>query len=64
MTEPKFNLCACMGLVGTDPYCPCEMRRRGLKSDSEWTEEDKARFTKALGDMFGWEEQQGEQNEK
>lgn len=46
-------ICACMGLVGKDPYCPCEMRRRGLKSDSEWTPEDIARLEAALSDAFG-----------
>lgn len=24
------NLCACMGPRGTDPFCPCEMRNKGL----------------------------------
>ncbi len=26
-----MNLCACMGASGTDTYCPCEMKRKGLK---------------------------------
>jgi hypothetical protein len=26
-----MNVCACMGASGKDPYCPCEMKRRGLK---------------------------------
>ncbi len=25
------NVCACMGVIGNDPYCPCEMKRKGLK---------------------------------
>ena len=64
MTEPKFSMCACMGLVGKDPYCPCEMRRRGLKSDADWTEEDKARLNKAFAEMFGWKEEPGDQIEE
>lgn len=27
-----MNLCACMGRIGSDPYCPCEMKRQGLKT--------------------------------
>lgn len=57
----SLNMCACMGLVGKGPYCPCEMRRRGLKSDAEWTEEDKAHLNKALAEMFGWDETKGVQ---
>lgn len=26
----EFTMCACMGPVCGEPYCPCEMRRRGL----------------------------------
>jgi len=26
-----MNACACMGKIGNDPYCPCEMNRKGLK---------------------------------
>lgn len=26
-----MRVCACMGAIGSDPYCPCEMERRGLK---------------------------------
>ena len=26
-----MNICACIGASGKDPYCPCEMKRRGLK---------------------------------
>ena len=25
-----MNACACMGAMGKDPYCPCEMKRLGL----------------------------------
>lgn len=27
-----LNMCACMGPVYGEPYCPCEMNRRGLPS--------------------------------
>lgn len=27
----EIHMCGCMGRQGSDPYCPCEMRRRGLK---------------------------------
>ena len=26
-----MNLCACMGKIANDPYCPCEMKKRGMK---------------------------------
>lgn len=26
-----MNICACIGIVGGDPYCPCEMKQRGLE---------------------------------
>ena len=26
----EISLCACMGPLGGEPYCPCEMERRGL----------------------------------
>lgn len=28
-----MNLCACLGPVDGDPYCPCEMKHRGLTSN-------------------------------
>lgn len=28
-----LNACACMGPCWGDPYCPCEMGRKGLKSN-------------------------------
>jgi hypothetical protein len=24
------GVCACMGRIGTDPFCPCEMKQKGL----------------------------------
>lgn len=26
-----LHACACLGRMGNDPYCPCEMNRRGLQ---------------------------------
>jgi hypothetical protein len=44
----KLSMCACIGKVGNDPHCPCEMKRLGLKSDSEPTDEDKKKLQDAL----------------
>ena len=44
--------CACMGPQGDDPYCPCTMKEKGLKSSAEWTEDDRARLNKALIEVF------------
>jgi len=31
--DPRFvSACACMGPVYGEPFCPCEMKRQGLKS--------------------------------
>jgi hypothetical protein len=46
------NLCACMGPRYGDPYCYCEMKRRGLTPTEppkiEWEQ-----FHEALKD-YGW----------
>jgi hypothetical protein len=49
-----LNACACMGPQLGQPYCPCEMQRRGLSDgkEYEWAEADKERLTKALDKMF------------
>jgi len=31
----KIDLCACIGPGYGEPYCPCEMTRRGLPSSPE-----------------------------
>jgi hypothetical protein len=49
-----FNLCACKGPMEGDPYCPCEMQRKGLPFDVKkitWTEDDKARLMKAMEEL-------------
>jgi hypothetical protein len=46
-----------MGKIGSDPYCPCEMRKRGLPSSDAWTDEEIQKFEQ----MF--EEDLGDENE-
>ncbi|MBK3779836.1 hypothetical protein G3A43_06185 [Paraburkholderia aspalathi] len=31
----EINMCACMGPLAGEPYCPCEMTRRGLPPSPE-----------------------------
>jgi hypothetical protein len=52
----KLHACACMGPIGTDPYCPCVMEQHGLVPSSTWTEEERAALNKALNEMFGWKD--------
>lgn len=47
-----FNACACMGPQKGDPYCPCEMTRRGLEPTGPTPEELEA-FKEALRKL-GW----------
>ncbi len=47
-TDEELNSCFCIGKVGNDPYCPCEMRSRGLEPTNLWTPEAIAEFEKAL----------------
>lgn len=42
MASP-IKVCACMGAVHGEPYCPCEMERRGLPPSAERIAEE-ARF--------------------
>lgn len=49
-----LSACSCIGRVGADPYCPCEMRLHGLEPTELWTLERKAALDAALGEMFGW----------
>jgi hypothetical protein len=46
-----------MGKLGSEPYCPCEMRKRGMPSSADWTEEEIRKFEQ----MF--EEDLGDENE-
>lgn len=47
-----MKLCACIGCVGDDPYCPCEMERRGLEATPIWTPEKIAEFKQVMAKMF------------
>ena len=40
--------CGCLGPIADDPYCPHEMRRKGLADVIEWTPEKAAEFEKEL----------------
>lgn len=42
-----MKICACMGPMRGDPYCPCEMERRGLQATGP-SEEEKRAFQEAL----------------
>jgi hypothetical protein len=55
VNEGKVSACACMGPLRGDPYCFCEMNRRGLTPTPSSPEED-AQLKAALAKMFGWEE--------
>ena len=55
----EISFCACMGKIGNDPYCPCEMRRKGLEPTNLWTEEEKARLHAALDSMFNLKDNDG-----
>lgn len=50
-----MNLCACMGPLRGDPYCYCEMKRRGLEP-TQATDEEKEKLALALGEIFKWKE--------
>ena len=47
-----MSVCACIGRVGKDPYCPCEMMKRNLPGDYVWTDEQKAELYKVLDTIF------------
>lgn len=42
-----MNLCACMGPQRGDPFCHCEMKRRGLEPTGP-SEQEKREFQEAL----------------
>jgi len=52
----SLGLCACMGPIAGDPYCPCEMRRKGLEPTNLWTPEKVAELHKALSCFIEREE--------
>lgn len=51
----EIAFCACMGPIANDPYCPCEMKRRGLEPTNLWTPEKVAELEAALASMFSRE---------
>jgi|688.fasta_scaffold1017697_2 hypothetical protein len=53
MYETPIDLCACVGPINGEPYCPCEMKQNGLESiASKWSQEDKDDLQKALEEIF------------
>lgn len=52
----ELSACACMGPQGNDPVCPCRMRAAGKEPSNQWTQEDKDRLNKVLGEIFGWKD--------
>lgn len=50
----EINMCACMGRIGEDPYCPCEMTAKGLTPTNTWTPEKIAELEQALTKVFNW----------
>jgi hypothetical protein len=48
----EATLCSCMGPVGADPYCPCEMRRQGLTPTEIWTPEKVAELKEVMQRVF------------
>ncbi len=48
INDGEWYPCACMGPTGDDPYCRCEMRRRGLTPTPLWTPEAREELKKAL----------------
>ena len=55
-----FNACACMGAMYNEPYCYCEMKRKGLQSFMDNNpariaeEERSAAQWKKLWEPGGW----------
>jgi hypothetical protein len=46
------GLCSCIGPIGTDAYCPCVMKQRGLTPTEVWAPAKKAEFAAALEDCL------------
>lgn len=51
----EYGPCFCMGPQGTDPYCPCEMRQRGLNPTNPWTPEKIKELEDVLANIFQWD---------
>lgn len=48
-----LSMCACLGPLNNEPYCPCEMSRLGLPSTAnKWTKEESNELQKVLEQIF------------
>lgn len=49
-SEGITGLCACIGSVGKDPYCPCRMKAMNLHGDfeKEWSDKKRKELGQAL----------------
>lgn len=59
MTEPKYNLCACMGAMYGEPYCYCVMQQKGLQElmdDNPLRKADEERAKRGWDELVksGW----------
>lgn len=54
-------MCACMGPIGDDPYCPCTMKLKGLEPTNLWTPEKIAELDKVLSNIFTRREQNSDE---
>lgn len=52
MFDKDLQLCACIGSLNGEPYCPCRMRKEGLETSGQWTQEDKDVMKQALAEIF------------
>ena len=50
LNSGEISMCACMGKMGNDPYCPCEMRNRGLKATT-YTEKQMNEHAKFIASL-------------
>jgi len=50
----SHSICACIGPLYDEPFCYCEMQRRGLPLNDLVREEKEKELRKALGEIFGW----------
>lgn len=46
------HACACLGRQGSDPYCPCEMNRRGLQRSLKESVETSESINEAFKQIF------------
>ncbi len=56
-----YNVCACMGPLRGDPYCYCEMQKRGLEP-TKMSIVEREKLNSALANVFKWKERK--QNER